>query len=152
MAWLRLAWLWLWHGLALAWLWLGLALAWLGFGMAWLNLAWLWLGFGFGFGFGKLKTKCRLPLLAQCTCATCARTFTIYSSTMVITRKQFDAIPLTELISQRYIDKIHHRAKNKILVYREYMAPSSRRVDLRSMVVRLTCVRVNKVRQKIYIL
>jgi hypothetical protein len=81
--------------------------------------------------------------LAHATC-------TIYSSTMAITREQFDAIPLIELISQKRIDKIHLRAKEEILSAREYMAPHSRRVNLRYAVVCLTRARVNIVREKIY--
>lgn len=68
-----------------------------------------------------------------------------------MTRDQFDAIPLINLISQRYIDKIHRRAKDKILIdNREYMAPRSRYINLRYAVVCETRAMVKKVRDKKY--
>jgi hypothetical protein len=95
--------------------------------------------------FCKMHAKCKMW-----------RTFIIYSSTpdrdkMAMTREQFNAIPLKDLISQNRINHIHHSAKTKILpTRREYLVPPSRRVHLKNAINRLIFVTINHLRDGIY--
>jgi hypothetical protein len=67
-----------------------------------------------------------------------------------MTREQFNAIPLRDLISQNHINDIHYNAEEKIIPRREYLVPPFRRRNQRNAINRLILVTIKRLRDRIY--